>query len=373
MPFESGTFSFSMCLLPIQLGDDFLQRFAAYRAHPVEAIGSEPEPGWVSGRHLLETRIDDETSIMGGYPFLNLRMAQRKIPPSLLSAECKIRELAYLQAEKKDYLTRKQRKEIKQEVEQDLINEMPPTLKGTAMVIDRNRGLLYVGATSPNQVEAFVEAFGQAQKFEPLPLTADALAEMVFDVDPDALPILQFSAECAPPGDEPTLGRDFLTWVWYFIEEEGARFTCDELGDFFINIEAPVTFSTDPEPRDALESMVRKGGTRCAEARAAMIAGRKLRRAKFTISEPVKEGKEESRSWTFVLDADTFSFRGVSLPSGEKLEPHSAFQERMYFINTLREAINRLFEMFLEEICDEARMKALAKRLNEWVSQLASA
>ena len=62
MSFDRGPITYRVCTLPDTLPEDMLERFAANAAPALSAIGEEPAWGWVSGRHLLETRIDEEMS-----------------------------------------------------------------------------------------------------------------------------------------------------------------------------------------------------------------------------------------------------------------------------------------------------------------------
>ena len=87
MPFDQGTITFRICRLPQSMPEDAIEKFAALVAPPLEDIQDEPVWGWVSPRHLLDTRIDETTIKFAGHYHLCLRQAERKIPASLLTAE----------------------------------------------------------------------------------------------------------------------------------------------------------------------------------------------------------------------------------------------------------------------------------------------
>ena len=80
MSFETGSISLMICPLRNPLPEDYLARFAKYSAGKLDDVKDEPVMGWVSGRHLLENRIDETTSMCGGFPYLNLRKTERKVP-----------------------------------------------------------------------------------------------------------------------------------------------------------------------------------------------------------------------------------------------------------------------------------------------------
>ena len=211
MPFDSGSQSLIFCQLPQDLPDDAVALFNQKRAGSLSTVLDEPQTGWVSGRHLLETRIDEETASMGGYLHLNLRTAVRKIPTALFKAECRIEELALIQANNSFAISRKQRKEIREAVTERLIKDMPPSLQGIPCVIDHNNSILILGTASQRQIDAFVAYFNDTLRFDPMPLYPEVLAEDVAKVDPDSLFPLQFTSDKDKLDTTPALGRDFVT------------------------------------------------------------------------------------------------------------------------------------------------------------------
>lgn len=98
MPFDRGSFTFAMFDIPAELPENLLDLFAAKKAGPLDAVTDEPQLGWVTGHHLLDTTINEESAQMGGSYYLTLRQAVRKMPASLLNAVCKREEQAYMRA-----------------------------------------------------------------------------------------------------------------------------------------------------------------------------------------------------------------------------------------------------------------------------------
>ena len=134
MSFESGSMTFRMFYLPQLLPKNHVERFAAHAAPPITTLGDDPIHGWVTGRHLLDTNINKDTAYYAGYLRMTMMRAEKKIPESLLRAECRMEELARMQAENRAELDRKTRREIRQEISARLLPTMPPQLKGMALV-----------------------------------------------------------------------------------------------------------------------------------------------------------------------------------------------------------------------------------------------
>ena len=363
MPFDSGSQSFIICHMPQAMPEDALERFEALAGAPFDAIPSDQGVGWVSGRHLLETRIDEESGMLGGYMHLNMRVTSRKVPNTLFKARCRIEELAYIQANKCINVPAKQKSAIRDNVTDMLLPDMPPSLAGIPFVIDPNHSVMYLGATSIGKIDLFLDFFGETIGFEPVPLYPQQLAEVLFSVDHHDIEPLRFTSRSVEADEDAMFGRDFLTWLWYFQTEEGGEFTLDAFpGTFGIRIDGPLTFAQDAQ--GGMESVIRKGvPLASAESKAALLGGKKLRKASVQL---VRE-KEE---WNFGLDADSFVISGMKLPEGERLDPMSHFQERVLNLNVFREAFLKLYGLFLEQVTDERQADDLCDKLTVWTENL---
>ncbi len=358
MPFDNGSLSFTICKMMQTLPDDALDRFENQKGYSLATVLDEPQIGWVSGRHLLDTQIDESTALPGGHLHLVLRSAVRKIPPALFKAECRIEELAAAQKGNIQFLSRKQKKEIKEDVKDRLLKDMPPALRGIPFVVDAPAAFMYLAATSLSQIDQFLYFFCETIGFEPLPLTAELLAETEFKANPDNLPRLLFTDEPVDIDYESSIGRDFMTWLWFFQEERGGTFKVADLGEFSILVQGPLVLAGEGDA--AQEIVVRRGlPTISGEANSALLSGKKLKKAKFLLA-------RDDEMWSFTLDADTLVFRSVVLPPVTGLDPGSHFQERIKYLTIFRKAFFRLFELWLSEISDPAKMRKLSGEVVAW-------
>ena len=341
MPFERGSVTFAMFELNGKLPEDLLELFAAKKAGPLDAVDSEPQFGWVTGHHLLDTTIDETSAQLGGCYFLALRQAVRKMPGSLLNAICKREEQAYMRANNLEYVSAKMRKQIREEAFEKHIQKMPPALSGIPMVLDPNEKLLFVGATSRTQIDLFIEHFFQTTKLEPLQLTPGLLIEKLLQSTEASFPILNI-AKLPGTGTEPAVGRDFLMWLWYYSETTG-KLTHPQYGEFDVLVEGPLTFADEGEAKGAGEITVKKGDSplRSAEAKAALEVGKKLKKAKLSLT-------REKQIWSGTFDADQFAFSSFKLPEGEEMNADEVFAERVQNLIIFREAISLYFKKFAE-------------------------
>ena len=345
MSFESGSMTFRMFYLPQKFPRDYVERFAARKAPPITALGDTPIHGWVTGRHLLDTNITSDTAFLAGYLRLTMMRAEKKIPESLLRAECRMEELARMQAEARAELDRKTKTEIRKEIEARLLPTMPPQLKGMALVHLPDSDVVYCEATSDKQLDALEASFRETMGFGLIPVTPQYATARRLKYDVGNLNPTSFSPDCEDDSVGNSVGQDFLTWLWFYSEARGGIIKLPSGGEFAIMIEGPLTFVL--EGQGAHETVLRRGSPAIsAEAKIALLSGKKLRKSRLLLA----RGQD---TWHVSLDAEHFIFRGLKLPEGEKLEPVSRFQERMTSMTTFTTAFLEIYDRFMKERMDE--------------------
>lgn len=365
MSFESGSISCRMCHVLQAMPQDAVERLAKHAAPPLSKIGVAPVHGWVGGRHLLDVPLTEENATFGGYLRVSLMKAERKVPGSLLRAECMLEEMAYMKSEGKNFVDRKTRSQIRKQVMARLLPEMPPTLKGIPFVNEPGAQMVYVGATSDNQMDAFTVNFRSAIGLDPIPLNAATVAAQRHSIDVRGWSKTSFSPEVPDADMEDSPGQDFLTWLWFASEARGGIFNGGDQGDIAVTVEGPLTLERSGD--GAHETSLRHGlPTASAEAQTALLGGKKLRRAKLLIG-------CADETWSCGIDADTFVIRGLKLPeSKDLLDPASRFQERMLKLGAFREHFLTLFDKFVEERSSPKTWTAATEQMRRWVKERSS-
>ena len=364
MPFDSGNVTFTICKLTDKLPEDVLDSFIAKVAKSTNSVKEEPQMGWVTSRHLLDTDINENTAYVAGHLYLQLRTAVRKVPASLLTAECKIEEIALQQAELGMEVTNKVKKKIKEEVSQRLLEQMPPSLAGLPFVYDSKTNLLYVGSASPKQLDGFIDEFRKTTGIEPYPINPTTILLEDMGCSEDTIPRLNFSEKMSDAyACCGTVGQDFLTYMFYLSEAHGGLINVGEElgGEFGFGIDGPLLLVA--EGKGALESVIRKGlPTQSAESQASLNVGKKLKSAKMIF------GRGDD-VWQGTFDADDFSFRGLKLPEGEVLDHDSYFQERMMNLDIFQRLMRKLFVEFVEKLRDKGEFEKLQKKIKTWLNE----
>jgi len=360
MGFESGSVSFRMFYLPGGLPIDTVEKFAKHAMPPINTLSRGEISGWVTGRHMLDRNITEETAYSAGYLRLTLVKAERKVPPALLNAECAMEQLAVMQAEGKDRLNRAEKSAIKKEVTERLLPNMPPSLVGIPIVYDKSARILFAGATTEKQTDALVINIQGALGVAPIPVTADTAALKIAKLDTGTmLEPTSFSPELEDPLAGCVIGHDFLTWLWFYSEARGGMLAVD--GDEYgVMIEGPITFFLEGD--GAHITLLRKGSPLVStEAKTALLSGKKLTSAKLTIA----RGQEQ---WQTTVDASEFVFRGLKIPKSEELDSISWFQQRMISLRRFQSAFLAFYEKFLSERINAEAWSATQKDIHKWVS-----
>jgi hypothetical protein len=358
MSFESGSVSLRMFYRTASLAPDFIEGFARNRLPPIDSLGNGEVNGWVTGRHLLDSNIVEETAMVAGYLRLSLVKAERKIPQPLLRAECKMEELAEMQARDLTFLKRNERSEIKKAVTDRLLPNMPPTLTSIDLAGDTHADLLFASALSDKQLDAFRMAFRASTDVELVEMTPQTLALRLTSVSANEWGPVSFSPDCPDEEADGNVGREFLTWLWYFAEKRGGLIEIPE-GEFGVMIEGPLMFVM--EGQGAHETVLRKGmPLLSSEAKSALLAGKKLRRAKLTFV----RGDEQ---WQMSLDADEFVMRSVKLPKSDNMDASSKFQDRILALYTLYNVLAGFFRIYIELRMDAAAWETEVGNIRKWV------
>lgn len=146
------------------------------------------------------------------------------------------------------------------------------------------------------------------------------------------------------------LGTEFLTWLWARSQMEQGPI---ELGDEDpVEVEFEKTMTFEAHYGEAtVQSLKGEAPGAAAEARAAVLEGKTVKRAKIKLVQSEME-------WTFTLRGDTFDFGAISIPAPKGLPFEEGVGLRLEAVDRLFALMDRLFESFLKLRLDEEQWKA---------------
>ncbi len=359
MGFEKGSLSFRIFFAQRDFVEGDIEKFAAAALPPLNTLAEEEIHGWVASRHILDRNITEETAYLGGYLRLTLTQAKKVVPTSLLQAETAVEEVATMEAEEKQYLNQQARSEIKKQVKERLLPDMPPQLKGIDFVFDERSHMIYCTATSEKQLDAFVLSLMQTTGVIAEVADPASIAAKSAHIDVENWSPASFSDEMEDGMVDGTAGREFLMWLWYCSEKRGGLANIPEVGETAYGVEGPLTFVM--EGKGAHEITLRKGEPMLSpETKTALLGGKKLKKAKVQFV----RGEE---AWAFTFDADEFVFRSLKLPQTETFDRVGKFQERMVLLEAFREMFFHLYGEFIKERDDSKAWKETKASMRKWV------
>lgn len=349
----AGRLSFRVYKLPRPLPDNAVELLEKHALPSLEALTNDPIHGWVTGRHNLDRNIAQDTAFFGGYLRVALATAERKIPGELLRAECRMEEEAFAKASGLDRVSRDNRLEIHKAVEARLRPQALPAISSIPLVYDAASGLLYVGAVSDRQMDAVQIAFSQTFGFGMLPYYHAFSSHMLNE--------FSFTSDVSSDGVVNEPGVDFLTWLMFMGETHGGMFKSPDGCALAFLVEGPLHFVM--QGAGAHVTSLSKGDPMVsAEAKAALLSGKKLARATVTFA--IGE-----QSWTFVYDALSGSIRGLRLPEVEKLDAISRFQERMELLARFMTMLKSLYDAFFAVRLNNDQSVQLLAETDTWIKQ----
>lgn len=355
MSFEKGSVSCRFFTMPLgqALPDGAIQLFSENALPPIENMPPEGCSGWTTGRHLLDRCISEETVKIGGNLRLTLVKVSRKIPAALFKAECKQEEMAEMAAKGVSFLKRFERKEIANSVRQRLLPTMPPSLSGTDVLHTEN--FVCATATSDSSCDNLTNAWKGAVGKLLIPYSPEVAALKVANVDVRTLTPTSFSPDINNVESEQDIGTEFLTWLWYFSE------ACGGLNDGFgFMVEGP--FTLVHEGRGAHEIVIRKGNPGIAqEAKSALLAGKKLKKAKLTI------GRGDDL-YSCTINGTEWTFGSLKLPKCESM----SLPERVDLLNNFFSALEGIYKVFLGKRKDPTAWNTEVEAIRKWVANRAS-
>lgn len=359
MSFESGTMGLRIMFLMGELPEDALARFAAHAAGGLDGVTEQVSTGWVTGRHLLDRAITEETAFYAGFLRLSLRLSWREVPASLMAAECRMEELAAAAAKGQPFVSRQDRIEIRKAVFERLLPQQAPRIEGIPLVYPPGDDVLYAGALSDRHWGILVDRFRRTTGVTLEPADSYSIARLVSKVDVHDLTPVSFSPEVDDALMEQNAGGDFLTWLWFKAESGRGVVGIPDASNLVVALEGPLTFKH--EGNGSHVTVLRNGEpVGSAEAKACLLAGKKLCRCRmaFALGDEI---------WRCAFDAEAFTIRSLVVPEEQGLDPVSLFQCRMHNLNRFRMILFALYGKFLAERTG-AEWRETVKAMRSWSS-----
>jgi hypothetical protein len=364
MSFQAGQFGFRVLLLTEGWPADWAERMKKRpAATDLGAIGARAvDRGWTMGGKLLDVELRPSS---GNLVHVAARTAARKVQPALLEAATAAAVKERLAAEGKAFLRRPERMEIRRNVEEALLGEAQVALAAVPVLTEVGASAAFAGATSSNDLEtlAVLEMDSRLPGFHLAEPERLAAVEQVSLRDRSGT---RFSPETGHLFRELRIGCEFLTWLWWATETQGGTFQRKGYGTITAAVEGPLTLMAEDAEGGAGQVRLTEGApTASAEAKAALLAGKTLRRARILLA------TDADHVFAFTLDGMDFSFRATKLPVAEGLlSAEDRLAARYADLRLLWTLFGELFRAFLDAWQNErAWNDTLVPEIREWVRE----
>lgn len=163
-------------------------------------------------------------------------------------------------------------------------------------------------------------------------------------------------------GEYAFLGEEFLTWLWFRCETRRGLFRMPDGTEVGVAIEDYLCLGGSSEHET--ENTLRNGlPTRAPEARAALLSGKRLARARLTFA-------EHDEQWSFVLHGATLDLASVRCPDVDHSDyvddPAGEDCERISKFTRLTELVDGVYRQFLRERLREDYRSQTLDEMRRW-------
>lgn len=362
---------------PRSLGPDQLERLQANRMGTQKQVSADGvQAGWVALDHILDTRFDLAKNIVNDGLHFGLRVDSLAIPGDLLRAYTQVELEGLAASNPSGNPSTRQKRDAKQIARERLEREAQDgrftRRKVFPLLWDILAGELLVGTTAMSAVDRLHTLFQQTfdLKFEPFGAGRQAFAHAeasgktrtVDDARPSVF-VKGGPSEMAwspEEGNRDFLGNEFLLWLWFFLESEGAGVPLSDGSTAEVTLTRTLTLEC-PRGQTGKESITSDGPTRLPEAHRAIQAGKLPRKVGLMLV-------RHDQPYELTLQAETLAISGARLPAAEGEEERARLENRVGQIRHLLETLDLLYQAFIQRRLGDGWTKELG-RMKKWLEK----
>ena len=346
-----GTVTFSrfriVGALPDRFPEFFNERIRRFAFQNVWRTTDEKAAGWADLENILDTEFPYASYAQGRYMIFSLRIDRKPVPPSLLRLRVMEAERKQLAENGQKKLYREQREAIRESVRLELLGKSLPVPSFQEICWSVPDGILTFCCLSDKVAGELQELFRESFSLDIAPYAPWGTGEAVAGLQGAAGAASQATAPAPlPPGIDPlTVGREFLTWLWFKSEERNGMIRLaggDECELVFIR-----RLVLEAGEGEYAETIVCQGmHADLKEGKEALRQGKKISAARLRVAHELAE-------WEFTFKADRFHFQSMKLPTfaedgGEEIDREGQNLERIYLIEKAAALMDRLFGAFMD-------------------------
>ena len=159
------------------------------------------------------------------------------------------------------------------------------------------------------------------------------------------------------------LGYEFLTWVWFLIENDHERI--DGLEQEAVSIEIGNRIVLENMQNNAVETITIKGDD------AGLEEGVLALRKGAVVTEMNLVYKVSDQRWQFTLKGESFNMASLNLPYTGKIESQKDIEgaviEKVYLYDRVMQLIDDLFKQFIKLRVSNDWVKNVVPLIRQWI------
>jgi recombination associated protein RdgC len=333
-------------------------------------IADEKAAGWIALDDPLDSEFPCASYAQGRYLLFSLRVDRKTVAPSLLRLKVLEAERDKRKETGQKRLYREQREAIREAVRLDLLGKTLPVPSFYEVCWSVTSGTLLFGCLSDKVFEELQALFRDTFQ---LALCPAVPWEAIPAAEGQAASRQQSGASSAtdpgsllPSGADPlTIGREFLTWLWFKSEERGGKIRLPDAGDIEVGFTRRLVLESGNG--EYAETVVCHGlHADLKEGKEALRQGKRISTARLRITLDQVE-------WEFTFKADRFHFQSLKLPTitedaaTEEIDREAQLLERIYLIEGAVQTMVGLFDAFLA-LRGSDHWEQEQTRMAKWVS-----
>ena len=354
--------------LPDRFPEFFNERLRRYAFQTVWRTTDEKAAGWTSVENGLDTDFPYASYAQGRYMLFSLRIDRKSVAPSLLRLRILEAERKQLAESGQKKLYREQREAIRESVRLELLGKTLPVPSFHEICWSVPDNVLTFCCLSDKVVGDLQELFRESFSLCLAPYVPWDVEGAV--ANPRGVAAgsssRNLSLPSLPPGVDPlTVGREFLTWLWFKSEERNGMIRIpggDESEVFFVR-----RLVLESGEGEYVETVVCQGlHADLKEGKEALRQGKKITAARLRVA-------HDKAEWEFTFKADRFHFQSMKLPAvaeseGEEADREGQILERIYLIEKAAGMMDQWFRLFLDLRLSEGWGKE-QDRMQKWITQ----
>jgi DNA recombination-dependent growth factor C len=302
----------------------------------------------------------------GEYVAFHFRIDQRKVPPILLKQYVREEIQKYRDEHEGHWPPRSEKQQLKENVQAWLFGQALPMPSAYEVVWNPHKKWLLLGTTNGRVIDAFLEFFEKYFRIYPVPLYHVHWALNMLPLEGYQKDFMTSMVSPQSSGilhEGRFLGYEFLTWLWFFIEQSGGTFPLENQ-TMEVHLGERLILSHPEEGKERVICTTQAHSLH--EARTALQQGKLVEELQVFLN----MGEEEE--YSLKLDTSLWIVKGLKTPKqmrGQDEEDEDGrFLEKMYFLEKVLLGLDGLYAHFLSKRLTSAWDSDTLPMIKEWIS-----